>query len=141
MPGCQAESELCDITHLKAVIDPIATRDPDCRVSTPPPSSFTSSSQEVIVQAETLLNTTVGICLFLGLVIVGMLLGALGTHVLLTGRLPCIRTAILEASAVETDHEARQGLQSSQYDDGEENEDGFVDAAAAENEDDGTGLQ
>lgn len=145
VPGCHAESELCDITHLKAIIDPIATRDPDCRLSTPPTSSSSlSSSQEVIVQAETLLNTTVGIMLFLGLVLFGMLLGALGTYILLTGRLPCIRTPILEASAVETDHEARQGLQDSHqnYDDGDENEDGFVDTARGEEEDTGSsGLQ
>lgn len=131
---------MCDITHLKAIIDPIATRDPDCRVTTPP-SSLSKSSQEVIVQAETLLNTTVGILLFLGLVIFGMFLGALGTYIMLTGRLPCIRTAVLEASAVETDHEARQGLQSSRSYDSAENEDGFVDAAAEDEDVGSSGLQ
>jgi len=28
--GCHADCELCDVIHLKAVVDPIATRDADC---------------------------------------------------------------------------------------------------------------
>ncbi len=31
--GCHTDAELCDIVHLKAIVDPIATRDTDCAVS------------------------------------------------------------------------------------------------------------
>ncbi len=30
--GCHEDAELCDMVHLKAIVDPIATRDTDCSV-------------------------------------------------------------------------------------------------------------
>ena len=103
------KAELCDSVHLKALVDPIATRDPYCEVLSVEPQS---SSEEVMVQAQTLLNTTQGILMFLGLVVLGMILGALGTFVLLTGRLPCTQRQVLDNTEVDEDTEARQGLQS-----------------------------
>jgi len=77
--------------------------------------------------------------MFLGLVVFGVIMGAVGTHVLLTGRLPCIHRQVLDATEVDDDQEARQVLQSgSNYfdDEGdghdepsdEEDDGGFVDA-------------
>ena len=108
VPGCPEGEELCDVRHFKALVDPIATRNPDCGVPTPTPPS---ASQEVIDQAQTLIQTTEGILMLVGLIFFGLLVGAVGTYVLLTGRLPCSKQRVLENTAVDDDDEARQGLQ------------------------------
>jgi hypothetical protein len=129
--------------YLKALVDPIATSDPACQVSTVAPPS---ASNEVMVQAQTLLNTTEGIFMFLGLVAFGMIVGGVGTHVLLTGRLPFTKRQVLESTEVDEDREARQGLQSgSNYFDGpvsdDDDDDDFVDATGGRVDSISTGLQ
>lgn len=142
--GCPPDSELCDAAILKKLVDPMATRNPDCalRVSghTVPPSS----SKVVIGKVHTLLKTSEGILMFIGLIMVGILVGATGTFVFLTGRLPSwssFETIIDHDEDGEDDvdetAEVRQSLQpSSNYfdsdDDDElsdEDEIDFVDAA------------
>lgn len=86
----------------------MATREPDCAV---PPTPSPSSSKVVIEQAHTLVKTTEGILMLVGIIVFGTLLGAIGTYVLLTGRLPCSKQRVLENTAVDDDDEARQGLQ------------------------------
>ena len=117
VPGCPPESELCDVAILKRIVDPIATRSPDC-VRRQPLASPTSS-KEAVAKAQKLLTTTEGIFMFVGLASFGILLGSISTFVLLTGRLPCSRSQILDATEVDEDREARQCLQtaSSYFDD------------------------
>lgn len=110
VPGCPAEAELCDAAVLKKLIDPIATRVPDCTLRHPK-SSLPTSSKEAITKAQTLLTTTEGVLMFLGLVVFGVLAGAIGTFVLLTGRLPFSKRQVLDNTEVDEDREARQGLQ------------------------------
>jgi hypothetical protein len=142
VPGCPPDAELCDTVHLKALVDPIATSDRYCEVETAAPPS---ASEEVMVQAHTLLNTTEGIFMFLGLVVFGMIVGAIGTYVLLTGRFPCTKRRVLDNTEVDEDREARQGLQSGTNYFGEspsdDEEDDFVDAAGGRVDSISTGLQ
>jgi Histidine phosphatase superfamily (branch 2) len=132
VPGCHPDAELCDVAILKKLIDPIATRDPDCSLKLPLPIA-SSSSKEVIVKAHTLLKTTEGILMLLGLVVLGILVGATTTFIVLTGRLPWPSRQVLFTHDIDDDLEGRVGLQSSSsYGDddlSEEGEQEFVDAA------------
>jgi len=73
--GCHEDCELCDMKHLKAIVDPIATRDADCSVSskdeTPESSSSSSSSSEEANSGPELpsLVSTTGMALFVTLVL------------------------------------------------------------------------
>jgi len=85
--GCHEDCELCDIVHFKAIVDPFATRDADCSVSTAPsggqapevpassssPASPTGSSSETKTTAERIpllsMSTTAGMVVFATLVI------------------------------------------------------------------------
>ena len=42
--GCHPDAELCDIVHLKAIVDPIATRDTDCSVRSQAPDDSPTSN-------------------------------------------------------------------------------------------------
>ncbi len=80
--------------------------------------------------------------MFLGLVVFGILLGALGTFVLLTGRLPCTRRQILDATVVDNDHEGRQGLQTTDnYFDNSDHDDAFSETDGELKDSLSTGLQ
>ena len=132
VPGCHPDAELCDVAILKKLVDPIATRNPDCSLKLPLPIA-TSSSKEAIVKAHTLLKSTEGILMLLGLVVSGILVGAATTFVLLTGRLPCSSRHLVDTDDPDEDVEGRVCLQSSSsYGDDElsdEGEQDYVDAA------------
>jgi hypothetical protein len=46
--NCHDNSELCDIVHLKAKVDPIATQDTDCSVPPTDAGSWTSANYLMI---------------------------------------------------------------------------------------------
>jgi hypothetical protein len=118
--GCPLESELCDVKIFLDLVLPIATRTADCSVEEEgePPV-------EVIQQAKTLMSTKEGVFLFLGLVVFSTFVGALGTFVLLTGRLPMSQRKFL-LSAVEDDEDGRRRLQENGFQDEPSTEDSFV---------------
>jgi hypothetical protein len=132
VPGCPPSAELCDAAILKSLVDPIATRNPDCSLRIPvrvtPSASL--SSKEAIVKAHTLLTTKAGIMMFVGLVVFGILVGAMVTYVLLTRRR---RWSAHQALVTNDDEDAQLGLRaSSNYCDDELSDEGeqeFADAA------------
>jgi hypothetical protein len=131
VPGCPLGSELCDAAVLKKLVDPISTRNPDCSLRIPV-AVATTSPKEAIAKAHTLLKTTEGIIMFVGIVMFGILVGACGTFVVLTGRLPCSTTRVLATNAVDEDEEARRGLQaSSSYSDDDLSDEDEQDSADA----------
>ena len=85
------------------------------------------------MKAHTLLKSTEGILMLLGLVVSGILVGAATTFVLLTGRLPCSSRHLVDTDDPDEDVEGRVCLQSSSsYGDDElsdEGEQDYVDAA------------
>jgi len=87
--GCHEESELCDITHFKAIVDPIATRDTDCSVPNAPtggqaPEAAPSSSSASSPDETTITNSVAQKLSFVSLsTTTGMIV--FGTLVLLSG--------------------------------------------------------
>ncbi len=77
--GCPENSDLCDVRFLKEIVDKFATRDMDC---TPPDIK----SNLVLQEAATVLSTVMGILIFLGLVLVSAVFGALVAYMFLMGR-------------------------------------------------------
>ena len=69
--------------------------------------------EKVIEQAKKLIKTNEGFSMFLGLLVAGIILGACGTHVFLTGRLFGARVT---PTLTERDFHATRGLQESFYD-------------------------
>ena len=75
--GCHEECELCDIIHLKTILDPIARRDIECSVPSPSEdgatqdeSSSSSSTNTGNWESSFLsLSTTTGIAVFVTLVV------------------------------------------------------------------------
>jgi hypothetical protein len=80
---------------------------------------------EVIQQAKTLMSTEEGVFLFLGLVVFSAFVGALGTFVMLTGRLPMSQRMLL-GSAVEDDEDGRRGLRENGFQDEHGEDSSFV---------------
>jgi hypothetical protein len=103
--GCPPKAELCDVTHFLNLVEPMATRDLDCSV--PPVAEL--PNEKVIVQAKTLMSTTEGVLMFLGLIVVSALWGGVFTFVLLTGHLPFTGTRVM-ISAVEEDEAGRGSI-------------------------------
>jgi hypothetical protein len=85
--GCPPNVDLCDARHLTERVDPFARRDLDCTASE-------ILTNEVLRDAATVLSTTTGIFMFLGLLISSALMGAIVTFVILTGRLPTGRKKV-----------------------------------------------
>jgi hypothetical protein len=85
--GCPPNADLCDARHLTERVNPFARRDLDCTASV-------ILTNEVLRDAATVLSTTTGILMFLGLLISSALLGAVVTFVILTGRLPTGRKKV-----------------------------------------------
>lgn len=98
--GCPPASQLCDIVHFKDLVDRIASSEPDCSVPSQP-----SIPNETIVRAKQLLSTGQGVAMFVVLILFGLLSGALGTFVLLTGRIPCIQHVLVKTSNGEVQEE------------------------------------
>lgn len=101
VPGCPADLELCDLMVLKNIVEPFATRSQDC-------ASADNNDEKVVDQAKKIMSTNEGISMFLGLLLGGVLLGACGTYVFLTGTFFGSRVL---SSAVQEDIYARSGLQ------------------------------
>ena len=82
IPGCPPDADLCDVRFFTDIVDPMATRDLDCT------GTEESKTNPVLHEAVDILSTSVGILLFLGLVIISGIFGAMATFVFLTGGLP-----------------------------------------------------
>lgn len=82
VPGCHPDLELCDINILKSIVMPFARRNMNCNAD-----NRDEPGENAIEQAKTLIKTNEGFSMFLGLLVMGIVLGACGTHVFLTGRL------------------------------------------------------
>jgi hypothetical protein len=79
--GCHQHCELCDIKHLKARLDPIATRDGDCSLlpgSMPDVSS--SSTDDPNQQYWASLDQPEGVAVFVGMVVMSGFLGCVLTY-------------------------------------------------------------
>jgi len=95
--GCHEACELCDIVHLKTILDPIARRDVDCSVPVSVPTQdvnrepFSSSSENVSnAKAESSslvsLTTTTGMAIFVTLVLLSGFGGSAITVVIMRKR-------------------------------------------------------
>lgn len=82
IPGCPPHADLCDVHVFIDIVDPMATRDLDCT------GTEESKTYPVLHEAADILSTTFGILLFLSLVIISGIFGAMVTFVSLTGGLP-----------------------------------------------------
>jgi hypothetical protein len=111
--GCPPESELCDAQIFLDLIQPIATRTPDCSVE----EEEEPQVEVILQQAKTLMSTKEGIFLFLLFMVFSAVVGALGTFVLLTGKLPMMSQRKLIVSTVEEDEDERRGLQENGFHD------------------------
>jgi hypothetical protein len=69
--NCHDNSELCDLVHLKAKVDPIATRDTDCSIPPKGAGSWTSANYSLIS-----LSSTEEIALFVALICISAVLGS-----------------------------------------------------------------
>ena len=92
---------LGDLMVLKNIVEPFATRSQDC-------ASADNNDEKVVDQAKKIMSTNEGISKFLGLLLGGVLLGACGTYVFLTGTFFGSRVL---SSAVQEDIYASSGLQ------------------------------
>ena len=126
--GCPPESQLCDMKIFTDLVNPMATRTPDCGA----PITYVADTAEpeeqpviVMEQAKSLMSTREGILLFFGLVLVSAIVGALGAFVLLTGRLPFTKRKLM-TSVVEEDSEAGRGLRERGFEDEYMNEGAFL---------------
>jgi hypothetical protein len=113
--GCPQDCELCDISRLLDIVDPLTDQAPDCSV---PPVEEPIS--QVMVKTQALMSTKEGVLLFLGLVAVSAIVGAVATVTFLTGRLPCSGSSGVESNAIE---EERRVLQENGFEDEPEEED------------------
>jgi hypothetical protein len=103
VPGCYHDLELCDFNTLKTIIERLATRSGDCSAE-----DGGDDNARVFVQAKTLMTTGKGILMFLGLVVLGAVIGAIFAYVVLTGKV--FGKRVLYKEVVE-DTSARMGLQ------------------------------
>lgn len=93
--GCHEECELCDIIHLKAILDPIARRDIDCSILSSPSEGtkqFASSSSSTTNNGNNgetsflSLSTTTGIAIFVTLVVLSGFGGSAVTFAIMRKR-------------------------------------------------------
>lgn len=94
IPGCPPDADLCDVRFFTEIVDPMATRDNlDCSTGTTTEESTKTNPNPVLHEAVDILSTSVGILMFLGLVIISGSLGAMATFLFLTrGGVPSSRS-------------------------------------------------
>ena len=91
--GCHEDAELCDIAHLKKILDPIATRDTDCTTSSStssegPQGSTSANTGSSEAEQPTLLSlsATTGTALFVTLVLLSGVGGSALTFTIMRRR-------------------------------------------------------
>ena len=112
IPGCSNKSELCDVTQLLTIVDPLTNEERDCSV----PSVEELPNNQVVVKTKKLMSTKEGILLVFGLITVSAMIGAVATFRFLTGRFPWMASG-LESYKYGAVEEERMGLQEDGFED------------------------
>jgi hypothetical protein len=108
--GCPPDADLCDVRFFTDIVNPMATHDLDCT------GTESKTNPAVLHEAADILSTTVGILLFLGLVILSGIFGAMATFVFLTGGLPS-RSKLASIKSDQAGHSALSNSDEKGYSD------------------------